>query len=57
MDVGSFEEIARQFNGRVGGIVWCNVTTVDGRGPPRSRILHPIWKGATDSIATGRHSS
>ncbi len=25
-------------------IVWCNVATVDGRGRPRSRILHPIWQ-------------
>ncbi|MGI5167004.1 pyridoxamine 5'-phosphate oxidase family protein [Spirillospora sp. CA-253888] len=25
-------------------IVWCTVTTVDGRGRPRSRILHPYWE-------------
>ncbi|WP_067491873.1 pyridoxamine 5'-phosphate oxidase family protein [Actinomadura hibisca] len=25
-------------------IVWCTVTTVDGRGRPRSRVLHPIWE-------------
>jgi hypothetical protein len=24
-------------------IVWCNVATVDRRGRPRSRVLHPIW--------------
>ncbi len=25
-------------------IVWCTVATVDGKGRPRSRILHPIWQ-------------
>jgi hypothetical protein len=24
-------------------IVWCSAATVDGRGRPRSRILHPVW--------------
>jgi hypothetical protein len=30
-------------------IVWCSVATVDRRGRPRSRILHPYWEwdGAT----------
>ena len=25
-------------------IVWCSAATVDGRGRPRSRVLHPIWE-------------
>lgn len=25
-------------------IVWCRAATVDTRGRPRSRILHPIWQ-------------
>ena len=25
-------------------IVWCNVATVDAKGRPRSRVLHPIWQ-------------
>jgi hypothetical protein len=25
-------------------IVWCSAATVNGRGRPRSRILHPIWQ-------------
>jgi general stress protein 26 len=41
---------------RVRKIVWCTVATVDRRGRPRSRILHPIWEGQTAWIATGRHS-
>lgn len=32
----AFVEMAHQ-------IVWCNVATVDTKGRPRSRILHPIW--------------
>ena len=38
-------------------IVWCAAATVDRRGRPRSRVLHPIWQwedGAiTGWIATG----
>ena len=56
MDVGSFEEIAEKFNDRVNRIVWCSVTTIDRKGRPRSRILHPVWEGAIGWIATGRHS-
>ena len=56
MDVGSFEEIAEKFNERVNRIVWCSVTTVDRKGRPRSRILHPVWEGSIGWIATGRHS-
>jgi hypothetical protein len=25
-------------------IVWCTVATVDRRGRPRTRILHPLWE-------------
>jgi hypothetical protein len=38
-------------------IVWATVATVDGRGRPRSRILHPLWEldgdALTGWIATG----
>jgi hypothetical protein len=38
-------------------IVWCSAATVDSRGRPRSRILHPIWLWEGDRligwIATG----
>jgi general stress protein 26 len=49
-----FDEIAETFDERVRRIVWCTVTTVDTRGRPFSRILHPVWEGATGWIATGR---
>ncbi|MBI2723641.1 MAG: pyridoxamine 5'-phosphate oxidase family protein [Chloroflexi bacterium] len=41
---------------RVARIAWCSAATVDTRGRPRQRILHPIWEGSTGWIATGRHS-
>ena len=56
MDIASFAEIEEEFMKRVSRIVWCTVATVDRQGRPRSRILHPIWEGATGWIATGRHS-
>jgi len=56
MDVESFGEIEKEFNDRVARIVWCTVTTVDRKGRPRARILHPIWDGSTGYIATGRNS-
>ena len=56
MDVTSFSEIEDEFMARVRRIVWCTVATVDRKGRPRTRILHPIWEGPTGYIATGRHS-
>ena len=31
-------------------IVWCTVATVDRRGRPRSRILHPYWERTPDGL-------
>ena len=31
-------------------IVWCGVATVDRRGRPRSRILHPYWERTGDGV-------
>jgi general stress protein 26 len=56
VDVTSFAEIEKEFMARIARIVWCTVATVDRRGRPRTRILHPIWEGTTGWIATGRHS-
>jgi general stress protein 26 len=57
MRVTAFSEIEADFLARVREIVWCNVATVDRRGRPRSRILHPIWEGATGWILTDPHSA
>ena len=54
MDIENFSVIEEEFNNRVCKIVWCTATTVDRKGRPRSRILHPIWEGHTGWIATGR---
>ncbi len=45
-----FRTIADEFLARVFAIVWCNVATVDTRGRPRSRILHPYWEATPDPV-------
>lgn len=37
-------EVAPAFVKMAHEIVWCTVATVDSRGRPRSRVLHPIWE-------------
>jgi hypothetical protein len=37
-------EIAPAFVEMAHSIVWCSAATVDRRGRPRSRVLHPIWE-------------
>jgi hypothetical protein len=37
-------DVAPRFVETAHRIVWATVATVDGRGRPRSRILHPIWE-------------
>jgi general stress protein 26 len=54
--VSSFGEIATPFDEGVRRIVWCTVSTVDRRGRPRGRILHPYWEGSTGWILTNRNS-
>jgi general stress protein 26 len=56
MSATTFADIQDEFMKRVQRIVWCTVATVDTRGRPRSRMLHPIWEGATGWIMTGRHT-
>jgi stage V sporulation protein R len=52
----TFQDIAATFDERVRRIVWCTVSTVDTKGRPFSRILHPVWEGSTGWIATGRQT-
>jgi len=56
VDVASFADIQDELQARVERIIWCTFGTVDRRGRPRSRILHPIWEGSTCWAATGRQS-
>jgi general stress protein 26 len=59
-EVRDFAEIEGEFSRRISRIVWCSVATVDSKGRPRSRLLHPIWEVGSGTpvgwIATGRHS-
>ena len=52
MDVSRFDDIATEFDRRVRAAVWCIVATVDTRGRPRTRVLHPIWEASTGWITT-----
>lgn len=52
--VSTFAEVEPEFLRRVRTVVWCNCATVDARGRPRSRVLHPIWEGATGWVTTRR---
>lgn len=56
MEINHFSEIEDEFIQRVHAIIWCTAATVDRQGRPRSRILHPIWEGATGWVCTHRHS-
>jgi hypothetical protein len=57
--LNKLEQVAPAFVEMAHRIVWCTAATVDAKGRPRSRILHPIWdwdaeKGSLEGwIATG----
>ncbi len=42
--MNSLAEIAPAFVEMAHRIVWASAATVDAKGRPRSRILHPIWQ-------------
>lgn len=54
--VTQFSEIESEFLQRVHTAVWCSVATIDRKERPRSRILHPIWKGKSGYILTWQNS-
>ena len=41
-------ELVERFVATAHRIVWCTVATVDRRGRPRSRVLHPYWERTGD---------
>ncbi|MCE0768762.1 pyridoxamine 5'-phosphate oxidase family protein [Pseudonocardia kujensis] len=49
-DLAEFVAIAHR-------IVWCTLATVDARGRPRSRLVHPLWTIETDGSLVGRITS
>ncbi len=40
----SLTQVAPAFLEMAHQIVWCSAATVDVRGRPRSRVLHPLWQ-------------
>ncbi len=46
----AFNEIAPAFVEMAHSIVWCTAATVDTKGRPRSRVLHPIWEWDDDDL-------
>lgn len=55
--MSKLSEVAPAFVEMAHRIVWCNAATVDAKGRPRSRVLHPIWQWEGERlegwIATG----
>jgi hypothetical protein len=47
------ESTLKEFVEVAHGIVWCTVATVDRRGRPRSRVLHPVWRMQPDGTLAG----
>lgn len=45
MEVSKFTDIQAVFMERIQEAVYCNMATVDRKGRPRSRIMHPVWEG------------
>ena len=56
MRIENFNDMHDEFIQRVHTAVWCVAATVDSKGRPRTRILHPIWEGPVGWIGTHRHS-
>jgi general stress protein 26 len=53
----TWDEIAPEFAHRTRRAILCTAATVDARGRPRSRILHPLWEDRRGWILTGRQST
>ena len=47
MRVSSFAEIEGEFIARANDMVYAALATVAPKGPPRTRVVHLVWEGAT----------
>lgn len=56
MEVARFEELQQAFLERIQQAVYCSIATVDGKNRPRSRVMHPIWDGATGWVISSPQS-
>ena len=45
-------EISAELDRRLRRTIWCAFTTVDARNRPRTRLVHPVWNGATGWLTT-----
>lgn len=52
MDIARFEDIQSEFMARAQQAVYCNVSTVDRKGRPRSRVMHVVWDGPVGWVIT-----
>ena len=44
MHIDDLTGLDPEFSERVQQTIWCTMATVDRRGRPRSRIVHPMWE-------------
>ncbi|MCB9461467.1 MAG: pyridoxamine 5'-phosphate oxidase family protein [Anaerolineaceae bacterium] len=56
MEVTDFSEIQAEFEERVQAVIYCMLVTTDHNMRPRSRVVHPVWEGATGWVTSRRHS-
>jgi general stress protein 26 len=54
--VASFDDLAAEFERRWQRTIWATMTTVGPSGRLQSRMVHPLWEGATGWITTGPQS-
>jgi general stress protein 26 len=54
--VGSFTALADEFARRWRRTIWATMATVGPSGRPQSRLVHPLWEGATGWITTAAGS-
>lgn len=46
------DDVRAEMDDRIRSTVWCTLATVDPRGRARTRIVHPVWDGATAWIGS-----
>lgn len=53
MHIDHLAGLEPEFSERVRETIWCTMATIDRRGRPRSRIVHPIWETPLRDDAEG----
>ena len=54
--VASFADLAEEFERRWKRTIWATMATVAPSGRLQSRLVHPLWEGATGWITSGATS-